>query len=232
MLAQIIVVTVPLSRTVELNFSGVITMKLLTVLAVIACVIFGASGARILALFSSTAKSHYYVFEPLLKRLSEKGHEVVTVNHFPQKVSLSNFTDVDISGKVNLLNAIPLAVFENMPKWVGIKMLLEVFSVSTCDTVLDHPKVKQIIQAKEKFDVFITEIFVTDCCLGIAHALKIPIIVGAISSVSLPWSNEIMRNPEIPSYVPNWASGYTDQMDFFERSANLLFFLGTKLSYR
>ncbi|XP_076672154.1 UDP-glucosyltransferase 2 [Andrena cerasifolii] len=207
-------------------------MKLLTVLAVIACVVFGARGARILALFSASAKSHYNVFEPLLKRLSEKGHAVVSVNYFPQKVPLSNFTDVDISGSKNLVGAIPLAMFENMPKWVGMKILLGDFSVSTCDTVLDHPKVKQIIQAKEKFDVFITEIFITDCCLGMAHVLNIPIVVGAISSVSLPWSNEIMRNPEIPSYIPNWASGYTDQMDFFERSANLLFFLGTKLGYR
>lgn len=41
--------------------------------------------AKILALFTLPGKSHFNMFEPFLKGLVQRGHEVDVVSHFPQK---------------------------------------------------------------------------------------------------------------------------------------------------
>lgn len=201
-------------------------------LSVISCVIFSINGARILVLFPHQAKSHYIVFEPLLKKLAENGHQVVSVNFFPRETPLPNFTDIDISSSLpSLVGTKTMSNSFKASKWEVLRAVLS-RGAPSCDSVLNHPALKKLLRSKEKFDVCIIELFATDCFLGIVHILNIPITVGATSSVILPWTNEIMRNPEIPSYIPNWMNGLTDQMNFFERSINFVDFLVTKFTYR
>lgn len=201
-------------------------------LSVISCVIFSVHGARILVLFPHQVKSHYIVFEPLLKKLAENGHQVVSVNFFPQKTPLPNFTDIDISSSLpSLVGTKIMSNSFKASKWEVLRGVLS-HGAPSCDPVLNHPALKKLLRSKEKFDVCIIELFATDCFLGIVHTLNIPIAVGATSSVILPWTNEIMRNPEIPSYIPNWTNGLTDQMNFFKRSINFVDFLVTKFAYR
>lgn len=205
-----------------------------TILAcILACLVLSVNCVRILSIFPHQAKSHYNVYEPLLKRLAEKGHQVVSLTHFPQKAPLSNFTDVDISsGLPSLIDTISVSHFPKRYTFMKMKSLLRLRGVAICDPVLRDPGLQKILRSKEKFDVYIVEIFASDCFLSIAHVLNIPIVVGVISSVSLPWANEIVMNPENPSYIPNWVGSLTDRMDFFERSTNFLDYLITKLSYR
>ncbi|EZA57272.1 UDP-glucuronosyltransferase 2B31 [Ooceraea biroi] len=204
-----------------------------TSLAVIACLLVAVDGARILAIFPFQAKSHYNVYEPLLKRLSARGHEIVAVTHFPQRTRLANFTDVDVSSTLpSLVSSVPFSDFGEFTILQNIRYVTRYLGVEICEPVLNHPEVKRIIETRERFDMLIIEIFATDCFLGIAHALSIPKVVGAISSVALPWSNEVLRNPENPSYIPNWFSPYTGRMSFLERSINTVGLLITKLIYR
>lgn len=202
-------------------------------LTVIACLLGAVNGARILAVFPVYVKSHYNVFEPLLKRLSARGHEIVAVTHFPQRIRQANFTDVDISSTLpSLVGTRSFNDIQNNTIWRNINSLIYNLGVATCEPVLNHPEVKRIIETRQRFDLFLIEIFATDCFLGIAHALSIPKVVGIMSSVAMPWSNEILRNPENPSYIPNLFSPYSGRMNFLERSINTACLLITKLSYR
>ncbi|KOC61875.1 Ecdysteroid UDP-glucosyltransferase [Habropoda laboriosa] len=208
-------------------------MNFLFALTLIACVIFGVDGARILVVFPHQARSHYNVYEPLLKRLAEKGHQVVSVSHFPQKTPLANLTDVDVSSSLpSLIGTMTMSQSDKVYKWLKLKSVLENRGSVICDPVLSHPGLRKIVQSREKFDVYIVEIFVSDCFLSIAHVLEIPIVIGTITSVTVPWANDVLRNPEIPSYIPNWFSSYTDRMNFFERFGNSVDFFVTKLAYR
>lgn len=47
--------------------------------------------ANILAVFPLHSKSHYNMYERLLKALAERGHEVDVVSHFPQKKPIPRF---------------------------------------------------------------------------------------------------------------------------------------------
>lgn len=66
------------------------TMKITaTTLITIACLHGVVNGGGILAIFPFPVKSHYNVHDPLLKRLSVKGHRIVVVTQFPQTTSPS-----------------------------------------------------------------------------------------------------------------------------------------------
>ncbi|XP_039305623.1 UDP-glucosyltransferase 2-like [Solenopsis invicta] len=66
-------------------------------LITIVCLLDVVNGARILTIFPFNVKSHYSVYEPLLKRPSTRGHEIVAVTHFPQRIRPANFTYVNVS---------------------------------------------------------------------------------------------------------------------------------------
>ncbi|XP_076655686.1 UDP-glucosyltransferase 2 [Halictus rubicundus] len=209
-------------------------MNLLLALTVLQCVIAGGNGARILGVFPYPGKSHYIVYETLMKKLAEKGHEVVSVSHFPQKKPLANFTDVDISSSLpSLVSTVSFERFKEMTTTVyDIKRFLYFCGFRICEPIFLHPEMQRIIKSKERFDVFLVEMFATDCFLGIGHTLGIPLTVATISSVTLPWTNDFIGNPENPSYVPNIFGRFTDRMDLYERIQNLFHFLYTKYTYR
>lgn len=47
-----------------------------------------AHNYNILAIFPLNARSHFVMFERLLKGLAAKGHEIDVVSHYPQKNSV------------------------------------------------------------------------------------------------------------------------------------------------
>lgn len=55
---------------------------------------------RILGLFPHPAISHFRVFEPILKGLAAKGHQLTVFSYFPQKTNISNYLDVRLPGSI------------------------------------------------------------------------------------------------------------------------------------
>lgn len=53
-------------------------------------------GARILAIFPYPGPSQYINVAPYLKALAARGHEVTSVNAFPQKKPVKNFRDIPV----------------------------------------------------------------------------------------------------------------------------------------
>ncbi|XP_078037069.1 UDP-glucosyltransferase 2 [Augochlora pura] len=208
-------------------------MNILCALTLV-CVIAAGDGARILGVFPFPGKSHYYIYEPLLKRLAEKGHEVVAVSYFPQKTPLPNFTDVDISSVMpETTGALSFQTLGDRTSHLhDINLFFEYCGLMICEPTFQHPEIQRIIKSKEKFDVFIVEMFASDCFLGIGHVLGIPITVAMISSVTLPWANDMIGNPDNPSYIPNYFSDKSDRMDFRDRTVNVWHYIYSKIQYR
>lgn len=49
---------------------------------------------RILGIFPLNAKSHFIVFESVMKGLAKHGHQVDVISHFPQKNPMKNYHDI------------------------------------------------------------------------------------------------------------------------------------------
>jgi glucuronosyltransferase len=184
--------------------------------------------ARILALFQLHVKSHFIMFEALLKELAAKGYDVVTVSHFPQKNPITNYTDISIEGSLpQLLNSFTLNYAINQ-RWVNLLYFIWNLNVKFCEKVLDHPKVQRLIKSDEKFDLVITESFGVDCFTGFVHKLKVPHITMT-SSVPMPWSDDDFGNPSNPAYIPIFFLPHTDRMNFQQRLLNTIVAIGLKL---
>lgn len=70
-------------------------MKLIYVLLSIAVLGSQASEAKfsVLGLFPHPALSHFRAFQPLLRELAERGHDVFVVSHFPEENAPENYRD-------------------------------------------------------------------------------------------------------------------------------------------
>ena len=189
-----------------------------------------SEGAKILALFNLNGKSHFVMFESLLKGLAARGHQVYVVGHFPQKKPVPNYTDISVEGALPVLVNNFTVDFVRDLGYFNLWDFIWRLTVGMCDTVLQQPNVQKLISSNETFDLLITEIFGPDCFLGLAHKFKAPVI-NMVSSVMLPWGNDRVGNPDNPSYIPNYFLPYTHHMNFFQRVWNTIFDIGLKAGY-
>lgn len=83
-------------------------MKLTEILLIVTLVRL-SSCYKILGLFPHPASSHFNVFQPILRELANKGHEVTVVSHFPDPNPSKNYKDLTLPGQT-LTNAISLQV--------------------------------------------------------------------------------------------------------------------------
>lgn len=67
---------------------------------------------NILGIFIHPGRSHFDMFHPLMRGLSEQGHNVTVISHFPDKKAPPNYKDISIELKddLNLNNGVDLKV--------------------------------------------------------------------------------------------------------------------------
>jgi len=208
-------------------------MKHTTLLLVVisSCCVSLISSSRILALFPYIGKSHFDVFEPFVKELAARGHQVVVLSHFPQKYPVANYTDISLVGSVTI-DSKDRVDLESISGIAGLKTAVKEVTqfLETCDKMLSFHKVQELLKSEEKFDLVITETFLTDCFLPFVHKFNAPNV--AISScVMFPWSNDRMGNPDNPSYIPTAGTWFSDQMSFSERLINVIANVAMKIMF-
>ncbi|XP_046996465.1 UDP-glucosyltransferase 2-like [Schistocerca americana] len=196
-------------------------MKSIFVLLAVVMAAGQGDGARILGLFDFPGKSHFMMFEEVLKALAARGHEVIVYSHNPQEKPIPNYKDVSLVGSLKG----PPGGVTSKDKELGINnpygtlKLLEVITVRSCEKVLQHPAMQALMKSNEKFDLIFTETFTTDCMLPFVHKFQAPNI--AISSTPLmPWTADRFGIPDNPSYIPVQSVSARDHMGFLERLSN------------
>ncbi|XP_049961399.1 UDP-glycosyltransferase UGT5-like [Schistocerca serialis cubense] len=190
-----------------------------------------SNAARILGLFDYPGKSHFVMFEEVMKALAARGHEVFVYSHFPQAKPVPNYTDISLVGSMpSVVNGIPVDDrFGRDDPSVTFK-LLKSLTVSACDTLLQFPAMQQLMKSNEKYDLIFTEPFTTDCMLPFVYKFQARNI-ALISSVIMPWNLDRFGLPENPSYLPHMFLQSSDHMSFFERLRNTWYVTYSKLFF-
>ncbi|CAK1540718.1 unnamed protein product [Leptosia nina] len=202
----------------------------LVIFAVIA--LHNVQAARILGLFPHTGKSHQMVFEPLLKKLAERGHQVTVASFFPLKNPPSNYTDVSFEGIAGLgVETFSLTWLENPGLLFSVPIMgdllaqiggftpLAGMALNVCSKALDWPPLVDAL--KLDYDVVLVENFNSDCMLGLLHIYGVKAPVVALSSSSaVPWAAERIGFVDNPSYLPVISSHWTHPMTFLEKLKN------------
>lgn len=184
------------------------------------------------------------VFEPLLRRLAERGHHVTTVSFFPLKNPPANYTDVSLEGIANIgVETMDLGIFEHPPPLFGFfgveRILKQVFefypladmALSVCRKLVEWPALTEAL--KKDYDLVLIENFNSDCMLGLVHVYGINApSVALLSSGMMPWSPDRVGLSDNPSHVTTISTNFLDKMTFVERLENTFVQLYFKLWYR
>ncbi|XP_053684148.1 UDP-glycosyltransferase UGT5-like isoform X2 [Sabethes cyaneus] len=192
---------------------------LLTTSVMMIASIVSTEAAKILGVFPSTSKSHYFVGSALMKALARKGHQVTVISPFPQKQPLTNYRDITTNIweaispiTSNLLSIADDGVLESIRKTYA-------FGHTTANETLKDAAITALLNSDDKFDLIILEIFMNDAMLGFAHHFKAPCI-GISTFGASKWTNDLVGTPAPPSFVPNPFLSFTDHMSFGERMIN------------
>ncbi|XP_071554845.1 UDP-glucosyltransferase 2 [Temnothorax nylanderi] len=177
-------------------------------------------GYRLLGLFPFQGKSHFVMFEQLMKGLARKGHQIDVVSKFPLKKPYPNYTDI-----VTLPMPAPLVnnmTFEFMQQLLGANPTYIVATLAgneLCED-LGHPAIKELARPKTPpYDAVLIEVFGAHCFGIIAHILKVPLI--GVSTTSLyPWLPPLIAQPESLAFVPSNVLSFNGRMNFWQRLYN------------
>jgi glucuronosyltransferase len=178
--------------------------------------------ARFLVIIPTAVKSHFVMLESYTKALAARGHEMVVVSYFPQKQSVSNYTDITLDASLNryrLGSGTAIEQVLSLKNPIKNVMVLANYGLYTCETLLSDISVKELIKSDEKFDVVVNDLFHTDCFLPFAYKFK-AISIGVSTCVLMPWANHRLGNPDNPSYIANMFTPSPGQMSFVERTVN------------
>ncbi|XP_023027651.1 UDP-glucosyltransferase 2 [Leptinotarsa decemlineata] len=195
-------------------------MRLIIIL--IFTVIVTSTSKKILGIYSHPGKSHHIFGSIILRELAKRGHEVTMVSAYPLKKPISNYTDIYLDGFLEGLDDHD-GVYLEMEKspYHNMYYVLQMISYFTSKT-LSHPKIQQLVESGQNFDLIIMDSFCKDAELYFGHIFKAPIILTA-SFGTQNFINYILNNPEPAAYVPGSGTAFTDEMGFMERLENVIY---------
>ncbi|XP_015172482.1 PREDICTED: UDP-glucuronosyltransferase 2A3 [Polistes dominula] len=186
---------------------------------------------KILGLFPHHGKSHFFVIQPIVEELARRGHEVTVISYFPRtnsskvKEPLPNYKDISLVNEnyVAAEDSVNLGKISHLPV---VTLLKEVFFLSTrgkgsCENGLTNPGVLEFLHSNKKIDLIFIENFNTDCFLSFVHKYKVP-FVGISTCQIMSWTNNHIGNPDDEANIPNVFTHFKTPMNFFDRTANLL----------
>ncbi|KAJ8980274.1 hypothetical protein NQ317_005132 [Molorchus minor] len=96
------------------------------------------------------------------------------------------------------------------------------------NSTLHHPSFQNLLKSGQHFDVVIIEQFNNDGLKALAHYYNAPLIVFSTVGANT-WVNPLVGNPSPPSYIPEMFLSYSNNMTFWQRLVNFLFFVVSEL---
>ncbi|KAI4463415.1 UDP-glucosyltransferase [Holotrichia oblita] len=179
------------------------------------------SAAKILCIFPTISRSHYYIGHSLVKGLAARGHYVTYLTQFEEKEKVQNVrsevlkdSKPDVITEMNFFEMIGQTPFSIL--FSSVKMALE-----NTEQVLSDPVIQAALNGNDTYDLVITEWVQTDALQGIAYRLKVPSVL-ITSFVPSILTNYITANPDISSFMPHVFGNCDQRMNFWERTQNFL----------
>lgn len=182
--------------------------------------------------------SHFDAFYPIMNGLAENGHNVTVFSFFHKPNNLSNYHEIILNypseskidrSQIQLQHTADRSenIFSYLYEMYQLKKIGERF----CELALNASMIDTVMQQHkfQPFDLVVTELFITDCMLGvIANMSSVP-FVGVSSCNLLNWHYDKVSQPLFPSYIPSISFGYTERMSLYQRLINWIGVIGTNM---
>ncbi len=179
-------------------------------------------GAKILSFSFMSSKSHKITYEPLLRELARRGHQVTVLSPLSSK-NETNF--------VNIPTVDPAVVFSSVPNFFEMKqsmsplvaaifnpfLMMRDLMTPVCELGYALPIINKVLE--EKWDlIFFTPLF-NECLYGLIHKLNTTAILYTQTTVPT-WIADNLGSPNPPSHVSSMLVGYEERMTLRERMFN------------
>ncbi|XP_025419478.1 UDP-glucuronosyltransferase 2C1-like isoform X2 [Sipha flava] len=186
--------------------------------------------ANILAFLPTKARSHYGGFEPLLKELAVRGHNMTVLSPFALKDPPLSYYHIQVEDEILAMDWNPFSVAKHF-KPIFIPFMSWLIWPKFTEMTINKPSVLKLIHSESlHFDLVIFENFFHESFVTIGHKFNAP-VVQIFPSVPNAGVAQWYGNPYIGSYIPDVNSGFSDDMSFMERLTNTaLSFVYTALS--
>lgn len=199
-------------------------MKLLASIVLLCTVLSVCNGYRILGVFPFNGKSHFMMFERLMKTLAKKGHQVDVISTFPLKKPYPNYKDLIVLPVAReFMNNLTYDVAVHMIAGSPTHTVATLAGNTVCEN-LNHPELQELIRNPPRdppYDAVIMEIFGAHCFAILGDILKVPVI-GASSAVFYPWIPDMIGTPDNFAFVSSTLLSYSHDMNLWERMHNVL----------
>lgn len=207
-------------------------MKVLTI-ALFCAILSACYGYRILGVFPFNGKSHFIMFEKLMKTLAKRGHQVDVISAFPLNKPHPNYTDLIVfTSQKPFVNNV---TYEDVLHIMGGAPIYAIGSLAgnaICENLNDTRLQKLIRNPPQDppYDLVILEVFGAHCFAILGDILNVP-MVGASSTILYPWINDYIGNPENVAFVGNALSSYKQDLNIWQRTYNFLHTLHLKWKF-
>ncbi|XP_031623771.1 UDP-glucuronosyltransferase 2C1-like [Contarinia nasturtii] len=192
---------------------------------------------RILVLFYHPGPSHFYSLYPLFNELAIRGHNVTVLTYTHVKDAHQNYNELlltempVINGSITYDTMLPLdrSLFTMHAEMKELYNLAEIER----ELALKSPRIDQILamHRNQPFDIVLVEQFISDVFLGLIYKLNVPFI--GFSTCALPsYYYDQINLPHFPAFIPFAFSGFSWDMNFYDRTINWLIVKSTKLIYK
>lgn len=202
------------SSTMLLKVSILITISALQI-----------DGARILFAAFSPSLSHHLFYQPIIKELCARGHEVVSISADPIHQKIENLTEIDIHNETyGTFNVGEYLIYNQQvkPRHAQVFSLFTPVFLSMYEAVLKNHQVQAL--NNQQFDLIILEYFFPTIFNGWKDYFNCPII-GISSLDLLGVGAEAFGNPTYPSFFIDVNKLSGRNLDFWQRLENFAYAL-------
>nr|XP_024216483.1 uncharacterized protein LOC106687521 [Halyomorpha halys] len=177
--------------------------------------------ARILVFIPIAAKSHHFVFRPVMEALGRRGHEVVYYTGYPYEGNIPpGIVQLDLSGElpnfhttVNIMDFVNTTIIEETQKLFELSLFLIPYYMKS-------PTVQKLVHSDEKFDAVLSESYITqEYISAFIHKFN-AVGIELVSLGDFGWMNELAGLPDNPSYQVDFKAELTQNMNFWQRVYN------------
>lgn len=199
---------------------SITTMKVLSLLVLFCSAV---SSENILGFFPFGARSHFVVFNELMKALAGRGHSVVVVSPFEENGPIPNYESIDVKNqKTEKVANLTFDESYHNPKFM-IDFSFFLFEAESNGNLLKSQVFQRLISRNISFDLIIFEMFTDNVFLTFSKKQWNVPMIGFTSCYPFPFVFEHFGVYENPSYMPSYYGGFSREMNFYERLLNTWF---------
>jgi len=204
--------------------------RTMLVVIVSALLISGSQGANILGVFASLSPSHLIIQMSVAKVLAENGHNVTVITALKPPVNHKDITVVqvplseeDSQRMSSTIGSMAMKDNSNMITSMFRSISQMGFMYDKMKDVIKDQRARSLYENQDhKFDLVLMGYFLNSYQIGIAHKLKVPIVMVAPMPPNEIF-NSIFGIPNAYSYVPimNGSVEKGRSLTFIQRIKNL-----------